>query len=214
MLTNISMSNYREQIDGIFYINLDHRTDRKEEIERELTRFDLKFERFPAIPHKIGGVGCGTSHLEVIKLAKQRGYRNVLIFEDDIEFIVDKETFDKNMQALFDEKMLTAYYDVCFLAYNVTSYEPMTPYPFVQRVWESQTASAYLISDHFFDTLINLYSYSINMFERRDEHWTYSIYQSWKQIQPHTFWICFTDRMGKQRASMSDNTCVFTDYGV
>ena len=90
MLTNISMSNYREQIDGIFYINLDHRTDRKEEIERELTRFDLKFERFPAIPHKIGGVGCGTSHLEVIKLAKQRGYRNVLIFEDDIEFIVDK----------------------------------------------------------------------------------------------------------------------------
>ena len=49
MLTNISMSNYREQIDGIFYINLDHRTDRKEEIERELTRFDLKFERFPAI---------------------------------------------------------------------------------------------------------------------------------------------------------------------
>ena len=84
------MPDFREKIDGIFYINLDHRTDRRAEIEGELSRFDLKFERFPAIAHKIGGVGCGTSHLEVIKLAKKRGYKNVVIFEDDIEFIVDK----------------------------------------------------------------------------------------------------------------------------
>lgn len=208
------MPDFREQIDGIFYINLDHRTDRKQEIETELTRFDLKFERFPAISHKIGGVGCGTSHMEVIKLAKQRGYRNVMIFEDDIEFIVDKETFDKNMQELFDHRMLTNDFDVCFLAYNVSSSEPMESYPFVQRVWASQTASAYIINEHFFDALINIYSYSIDMFERKDQHWLYSIDQSWKQIQPHTFWICFTERIGKQRASMSDNTCVFTDYGV
>jgi hypothetical protein len=205
------MSGFREQIDGIFYINLDHRVDRKQEIEGELSRFDLKFERFSAIPHKIGGVGCGTSHLEVIKLAKQRGYRNVLIFEDDIEFIVDKATFEKNMQTLFDSGIN---YDVCFLAYSVNAFEPIREHDYVQRVLSSQTASAYLINAHFFDVLINNYSYSVNMFERRDEHWLYSIDQSWKQIQPHTNFICFKTRMGKQRAGMSDNTCVFTDYGV
>lgn len=204
------MPDFREKIDGIFYINLDHRTDRRAEIEGELNRFDLKFERFSAISHKIGGVGCGTSHLEVIKLAKKRGYKNVVIFEDDIEFIVDKQTFDENMQQLFDSGRN---FDVCFMAYNVTLWENIDDSPNIKRVFSSQTASAYIINSHFFDTLIDLFSYSVNMFARRDEHWLFSIDQSWKQIQPHTDFICFSTRMGKQRAGMSDNTCVFTDYG-
>ena len=69
------MSKY---IDHIFYINLDYRTDRREQIEGELVRMDLveKSERFPGIYVKEQGIlGCTISHLSAIQLAKQRGYK-------------------------------------------------------------------------------------------------------------------------------------------
>ena len=85
-----------ENIDKIFYINLDKRTDRREEIEQELSNYELNAERYAGIytPHS-GIVGCGYSHLNVLKLAKERGYKNVLILEDDFQFVVSKEEFEE-----------------------------------------------------------------------------------------------------------------------
>ena len=82
------MSQY---ISHIFYINLDYREDRREEIESELAKYELleKSERFPGIRVVNQGIlGCTKSHLGVIKLAKERGYKNVLILEDDFEFVL------------------------------------------------------------------------------------------------------------------------------
>lgn len=198
-------------IDHIFYINLDHRVDRKNEIECELRRFELEGERLSAISHKIGSCGCTKSHIEVLKLAKERGYKNILILEDDFEFTVSKEILEQNLNELFTKNIN---FDVCFLSYNLQKSIPIHDYPFIQRVISSQTASAYIVNNHFYDDLIDLFSYSVSMFERNDYHWLYAHDQAWKQIQPLGNWICFTERLGKQRASMSDNTCVFTDYGV
>jgi len=77
-----------EYIDRIFYINLYHRTDRKQEIETEFENQGItNYERFPAIHHPtIGGVGCGRSHIEVLRIAKERGYKCVMILEDDFMF--------------------------------------------------------------------------------------------------------------------------------
>lgn len=202
------MSKY---IDHIFYINLQHRIDRKEEIEGELSRFNLEGERFDAFSHKIGSCGCSKSHIGVLKLAKERGYSNVLILEDDFEFTISKDEFEINLKKFFESNIE---YDVCFLSYNLQSAQTVDGFPFIQRVLSSQTASAYIVNHHFYDDLINLFSYSVSMFERNDYHWLYAHDQAWKQIQPLGNWFCFTDRMGKQRASLSDNTCVYTDYGV
>ena len=78
-----------DYIDGIFYINLDKRADRRYEIEEELNKMELPFERFTAIETPGRGIlGCGYSHLSVFKMAKERKYRNVLIFEDDFYFLI------------------------------------------------------------------------------------------------------------------------------
>ena len=78
-------------IDHIFYINLDKRKDRRVEIEQELNKMELPFERFKAIETPGRGIlGCGLSHLSVFKLAKERKYKNVLIFEDDFYFLISK----------------------------------------------------------------------------------------------------------------------------
>jgi thiol:disulfide interchange protein DsbD len=57
--------------DGVYYINLKHRLDRKEQIEKELNNFHIKYERFDAIRHNIGIIGCGLSHLAVLEKAKE-----------------------------------------------------------------------------------------------------------------------------------------------
>jgi hypothetical protein len=87
-----------DYIDGIFYINLEKRLDRRVEIEIELTNMELPFERFPAIETPGRGIlGCGLSHLSVFKLAKERKFRNVLIFEDDFYFLISKtELYDRS----------------------------------------------------------------------------------------------------------------------
>jgi glycosyl transferase family 25 len=89
-------------IDKIFYINLEKRKDRREEIEKELDTFGLNYERFEAIETPgFGILGCGISHLSVLKLAKERKYKNILILEDDFTFIVSKEEFEKSLNLFF-----------------------------------------------------------------------------------------------------------------
>ena len=63
--SNFNISNY---IDKVFYINLEHRTDRRQEIEGELNNFNIPYERFNAYSTpEFGIVGCTKSHLEVLK---------------------------------------------------------------------------------------------------------------------------------------------------
>ncbi len=59
----------------IIYINLNKRTDRRELIEEELNNYKLKYERFEAIDgQNFGLYGCLLSHLNVLKIARDRGY--------------------------------------------------------------------------------------------------------------------------------------------
>ena len=95
------MSNH---IDKIFYINLDKRDDRKTEIDNELKNYGLydKVERITAFHTPGQGIlGCTMSHLHAIKLAKERNYSNVLILEDDFQFTISKENFEKQLQLFF-----------------------------------------------------------------------------------------------------------------
>jgi glycosyl transferase, family 25 len=87
--------------DCAYVINLAHRQDRREETVRELAevKIDLqpgKVEFFPAIRPtdpghfpRLGFRGIALSQLAVLKQAKARGLKNVLILEDDLEFHPD-----------------------------------------------------------------------------------------------------------------------------
>ena len=204
------LSILHKYIDHIFYINLNSRDDRRKEIENELKGMNLSFERFDAIRHEtIGLVGCSKSHQGVYKLAKERGYKNVLIFEDDFQFIVSKEELEKNITDFFEKDIP---YDMLFLSYAVNS-SSVTNNSFIRKILDGQTASGYIINNHYYDTLINLYDYSIPLLESTGQHWIYANDQIWKRLQPNDNWYYFTTRLGKQRPSYSDNTCKFEDYG-
>jgi GR25 family glycosyltransferase involved in LPS biosynthesis len=199
-----------ENIDRIIYINLDKRTDRLEQIQSELKRFNLenKAERFPAIYHPSGTVGFGKSHLSVLKLAKERKYKNVLILEDDFHFVVSKDEFETYLQLLFTN---LKEYDVCMFSYNANKSEP-SKYPFLLRLLDGQTASGYLVNEKYYDTLINLYEKAIPLLETTGQHWIYANDQIWKKLQAVDTWYCFTNRLGKQRHGFSDNSQTYMEY--
>jgi glycosyl transferase family 25 len=182
---------------GVFYINLDHRTDRRAEIEKELTDMDLKFERFPAIRTQYGLVGCGLSHLAVLKEAKARGYPNVLIFEDDFQFLVTKEEFHASLQ-----KALAKEYDVIMLGYNTDETPEVVDGR--MRLTNVQSASGYIVHSRMYDTLLAVQEEAVKRLDETKMHWLYANDKSWKVLQPTTLWYALQPRTGKQRPSISD----------
>ena len=197
------MSKYLERI---FYINLEYRKDRKEEIELELQKFDLleKSERFIGfhVPEK--GLGCSKSHLAVLKLAKEKGYKHILILEDDFQFLIDKEEFERKLTSFFESKLE---YDVCMLSFNLYDYvkEPVLECPYVHRTLCAHTASGYIVNGNYLDTLIALYEWSCPLLEETKQHYIYTNDQCWTILQQKDRWFHFIERMGKQRPGFSDN---------
>jgi len=197
----------------IIYINLASRTDRLTEIQSELTRMGVSdAERFEAIQRKPGIVGCGYSHLAVLKLAKERGYKEILIMEDDFVFLLSPE----RMAEIF-EILPTIPFDVCMLGYNLHQthgdYLSALRLP-MHKVKYAQTASAYIVREHYYDTLIDLYEWAIPELERTGMHWVYANDVIWRQLQENDLWVCPVERCGKQRPGYSDNAESYMDHGV
>ena len=198
-----------DKISKIVYINLERREDRRQEIEQELSQYGLSGERFNAIVKTPGIVGCGLSHLAVLQKAQEAGWDNILILEDDFQFLVPKEIVNEQLHAFWN---LNIEWDIIMLSYNLRT---STPYnDLVGRVTEAQTASGYLVNRHFYPKLIAVLNESIPLLESTGKHWHYANDQCWKQLQPNSQWFYFMTRLGKQRGSFSDNSNQYMDYGV
>ena len=209
------MSKIHNFIDHVFYINLDRRTDRRGEFESQAVVYDLQYERFPAIQKGMGILGCTLSHLEVLKIARERNYKNVLIFEDDFEFLIDKEQFELEIEQIFaHSKKEDVNFDICMISYNLIDSIDSEEYPFLTRALDVQTASGYIINQHYYDKIINLFEYAAPLLEQTGEHWNYANDQVWKQFQTNDKWYCTKTRIGRQRLSYSDNNNTVSFYGT
>jgi GR25 family glycosyltransferase involved in LPS biosynthesis len=197
-----------ENIAHAVYINLDRRTDRRTEIETGVTQIGLSAERFAAIERKPGMLGCGLSHLAVLQKAKQEGWENVLILEDDFSFLVDRHTFEQELRSVFDNKIP---YDVIMLSYGSIRTTPFNPT--LSRVLSAQTTSGYLVHSRFYDTLIRVWSHAATQMETTGDTHKYALDQAWKVLQPSADWFCFNRRIGQQRPGFSDIEGKHVNYG-
>lgn len=74
------------KIDGVVFINLDYRTDRRREVETELQVFrdaNVPVHRVPAIRVVPGPLGCLESHIAAYEHCVSQGWKTFAIFEDD-----------------------------------------------------------------------------------------------------------------------------------
>jgi GR25 family glycosyltransferase involved in LPS biosynthesis len=206
-----------ENIDKIYYINLDHRIDRRTEIEHEFashfrsTILEHRVERFPAIKHNQGLLGCSISHLEVIKRAKANGAKYIIVFEDDFEFLVSKEIFAENINTLFKQVENGLDFKVIMLAYNAMNRFEVKENALLDSTTDVQTCAGYLVNGKYFDELIQCWEHGVHMYEETGQDWIYCCDQYWKNLQKEK-WYLFKTRIGKQRAGFSDCGKTFTDY--
>jgi glycosyl transferase family 25 len=222
ILSEQSIEKIKNYIEHIFYINLEKRTDRRVHIENVLKNYDLLdiSERYVAIETAHSGIiGCSQSHLNVLKLAKERGYKNVLILEDDFEFIVPKEELEPKIKYLFENY---PDFDVCMLSHIIQNSCEINDIHFpnqnlsinnhLRKVLDGQTASGYLVNTPFLDKLIELYNWSCPLLKSTNHHWLYANDMVWKSLQPDNKWYYYSPPLGKQIDGYSDNKECFASY--
>ena len=85
-----------------FYINLDKRTDRKENIESQLSRLKITgVERHSAFSeYDANTLNCKRSHLQLMEKLLDSDFETLLILEDDCLFL---DVLDGNSQEIFTD---------------------------------------------------------------------------------------------------------------
>jgi GR25 family glycosyltransferase involved in LPS biosynthesis len=115
-----SFENPFDKFDDIFVINLKEHPERLKRFEKHAKEYGIKYKVFNAIKHEIGSYGCSLSHLEIIKYAKRKGLKNVLVFEDDAYFVYPKFYVWQEVEKYFSTEC-DVFYLGCIAAWNGTS---------------------------------------------------------------------------------------------
>jgi hypothetical protein len=200
-------------IDKIVYINLDYRTDRRMELEQELKNLGIQpdlVERHSAVYNPTNGVGCTESHMQVLERASTKGYKHLLVLEDDFEPLVSKEDWNRHLDAFFQSYGDT--YDVALLSYYAPESSPVDE--IVMSAKDAQAASGYLIKGTYIPVLLDHWREGLQLLKQTGRHWDYMNDQYWKSLQKKDKWYCFKTRLGKQRAGYSDLAGSNVDYGI
>lgn len=75
-------------IDKIFVVNLKERSDRLSIMDYQMNKQGIEYEVFSAIKDDNGAKGLNLTMAALFKLCLERGYSNVVIFEDDAQFTI------------------------------------------------------------------------------------------------------------------------------
>ena len=190
-----------DDIKNAFYINLEHRTDRKEHVEKELEKIGIKATRFNAIKMKNGAIGCSMSHLKILENAKKHKLDHVLIVEDDITFL-DSELFKNQINKFLEIHKNN--WDVILLAGN-----NMPPYEKIDdtcvKVSRCQTTTGYLVNGHYINVLAaNIKMGLTNLLNKPDEKSKYAIDKFWFVLQGASKWYLIIPLTVVQREDYSD----------
>jgi len=196
-------------IKNTFYINLNHRTDRKIHVEKQLNEIGIKnAKRFNAVFLPDGAIGCGMSHLKCLEHARREQWDHVLIVEDDIQFL-NPTLFINQFNTFLNNH---TQWDVVLLAGN-----NLPPYNAIDdtcvQVSYCQTTTGYLIKNHYFDTLIdNIREGILYLIREPDKRFNYAIDKYWISLQKKDQWFLITPLTVSQREDYSDIEKKHTNY--
>ncbi len=86
----------QEKID-LYVINLEERKDRWEDIIKTYNQKYFNLIRVNAIKDRKGWIGCLKSHLECVRIAKEKNLSNIMVIEDDCIPMENQELFVKRI---------------------------------------------------------------------------------------------------------------------
>jgi len=189
-----------EFIDKIIYINLDHRQDRRDIMSKFFEEGQIPLEkvvRFSAIKRSYRPLGCLESHTEVLRIAKQNEWKNVLVLEDDLTWSNFEEGYAK-----LEELTKLPKWDAIMLAGWYHKYD----FP---RVFDAYNAGAYLVNGHYIDRLLTNRAYSVGKlangigFNNKNPKYYADAY--WNELISIDTWYCIYPCLCYQVDGFSDN---------
>jgi len=209
--TNIKNITCISDIHHVVYINLEHRTDRKLHVEKQLYSVGLvNPTRFNAIKLPNGALGCSMSHLRCLKIAKENNWPHVLLCEDDIEFL-NPELFIRQMNGFLQTHADKPWDVVLIAGNNMPPYKVEDEYSI--QIYQCQTTTGYLVKQHYYDRLINNIKYGIQQLIREPHnHRLYAIDKYWFHLQRQDSWYLITPPTVIQREDYSDIEKRRTNY--
>jgi len=190
-----------DDIKHAFYINLEHRVDRKNQVEEELKTIGIKAERFNAIKMENGAIGCSMSHLKILQDAVANKLDHLLIVEDDITFL-KPEVFKTQINKFFE--LHGNNWDVILLAgNNMPPYKPIDDTCI--QVSRCQTTTGYLVNGHYIKVLMQNVKLGLtNLISKPSEHSKFAIDKFWFVLQGASKWFLITPLTVVQREGYSD----------
>jgi len=219
------MSNPFDFFDKIYYLNPDINFNRKIELEKEFSKYNIIAERLSGhvlsleeseTITKNGGIQCDRlperlpylaatrsvtlSHLNAIMLAKYQKFKNVLIFEDDVIF--SDNVLEDLSNCLEDLKKRE--WDMFFLGCNpVEDFYQVTNN--ISKPNGLYMAHAYVVNHTFYDKLLN-FNFS--------HHWVFDQYTfSLARNQQNNIFIS-NKNLVSQRPGFSGAEGHYVDYNL
>lgn len=217
----------------ILYINLDGRPDRRIHCEHELAKLDIPdkhITRLPAVKVPDARVGCSMSHLRALRMARDLGWPEVMIVEDDIRF-TQPEWYSAALRAVLDSP--DAGFDVLLLAGNLAKHladaqthpnshpiaaelpgaAALTPQPTLHKVTRCWTTTGYIVKAHFYDTLIDNVSDGIKRLLNSPHFGSaFCIDVYWQHLMPYSEFLIVAPRTVSQLHAFSDIERKVVDY--
>lgn len=186
-------------IDAIYIINLESRKDRKEFMEKQMEKLGIsQYTFFKAICpdektmkkykhflkkseeyYRIGSLGCLLSHLEIIKIAKKCSYKNILILEDDCEFMENIEKIILYFKLFYSNNYAIGYLSGSHME------KPDFISDNIVKVKKTYTTTSYIINHSIFNYIINNlenYNQEIDKFYALEIQTKYNCYCSFPHL--------------------------------
>ena len=224
-----------------FFINLEHRHDRRAAIEMELAFLPYEIRQLRARYNPSDGhLGCGLSHVAALRTARMDGVKSpfFVVFEDDFEWRDGPEKGAAQLQAAIasaEERLLVRGkpWNVLLFAGRFTNEHggivDATDSLFVgasggssslldlrdELGLLSQTASGYVVRAEYVDTLLATWGVAMRARVAGDRSQATSIDQAWKALQrEQSGWLCTVPFLGRQRAGFSNIEGATLDHRV
>ena len=133
-------------IGDIYCINLNTREDKFKHMNEICMKENIKIKFYQVEKNKNPARGCLESHLEIIKEAKDRNLPNILLLEDDVNFL--------NSLHKIEEKDIPEKWDMLYLGGN--HYEVGSSYNESKKWYQVKSWSTYgyLVNSSLYDKLI------------------------------------------------------------
>ncbi len=197
-------------VEQIYYINLDKRTDRNEHIINNvlpwLNADENIIQRISAVDTThlstsgLRATGCTLSHLKVFEDVLKNNYKYFIVIEDDFTPIISSSEFEIRVNKLFTDFLD---FDVCQIAYNEKCGGIVKKIDDIFMTGRNiQTASGCIMNIDFCKKIKPVFEDSAKKLQEGGRYHTYACDQVWKPYQEFDRWLL--TRCGKQLMGFSD----------